>query len=103
MLLAPGVEVGGTHVGRSKQLADRAQLLKDRTQQLLCGRGGGVQHLHRDLLDPQHIPSEAGDFVGVEHQRFLLIAAVLRVELARIEGGVEIAWIGVGVAVDRRA
>ena len=103
MVLAAGVEGGGAHLGGSKQLADRAQLLKDRAQQLLCGRGGGVQHLHRDLLDPQHIPGEAGDFVGVEHQRFLLVAAVLRVELARIEGGVEIARIGVGVAVNRGA
>mgnify|MGYP003335085884 CR=1 FL=1 len=40
---------------------------------------------------------------GQEHQRLLLVAAVLRVELARVEGRIEVAGIGVGVAVHRGA
>jgi hypothetical protein len=36
----------------------------------------------------------------MEHQRLFLIAAIFRVELARVEGGVEIAGISIGVAIN---
>jgi len=39
----------------------------------------------------------------VELQRFLLIRAVFRIEAAGVEGGIEVARIGVGVAVHRGA
>ena len=96
-----GGQVGGRTVDGIEAKADCLELLEDRAQQLLGGRGGGVEDLHGHLFDAQHIPGEAGHFVGMEKQGFFLVAAVLGVELAGVEGGVEVAGVGVGVAIHR--
>ena len=60
-----------------------------------------MEHLHRHLLNAQHITGEAGHLIGVEQQGVLLIGAVFGIEPLGIEGGVEVAGIGVGVAIHR--
>lgn len=101
MLLSEPIQFGGRDVGALQPGPDRPQFLQDRAQQLLGSGGGGVEHLHRHLLDAEHVTGEAGHLMRVEQQGFLLIAAVLGIELAWIERRVEMAWIGVGVAVHR--
>ena len=88
-------------VAELKPGTDRPQFLENGTEQLLGGGGGGVEHLHGHFFNPKHIPGKAGHFVGVKQQRIFLVAAVFGVELAGVEGWVEVARIGVGVAVHR--
>jgi hypothetical protein len=96
-----GIEIRGGRIDGIKVLADATEFLENRAQQLLRGGGWGVEHLHRDLLDAQHVTGEARHLVGVKQQRILLIAPVLRIELATIKGRVEVARIRVGIAVHR--
>ena len=61
-----------------------------------------MKHLHRDLLDPQHIAGKAGHLIGMEQQGVFLIGAVFGIETLWVERGVEVAGISVGIAIDRR-
>ena len=101
VLLPVNVDVGGSGFHAIQPLANRPQFLKDRTQQFLGGGGGGVEHFNSDLLDSQHVPGEASHFIGVKQQGLFLVAAIFRVEFADVEGGIEIAGICIGIAINR--
>jgi hypothetical protein len=100
-VLAVGCKVGGAAVEGIETLTDGAELLEDRRENLLGGGGGGVQHLHGHLLDAENVTGESGHLVGMKQQRLLLVAAVFGIELAGVEGRVEIAGIRVGIPIHR--
>ena len=99
VLLAQRLKLVGGEVELVEAMADGHQLVKDGAQQLLGGGRGGVEHLHRHLLDPQHVAGKTGHLIGVKHQGLLDIPSEFWVELAGIEGGIDVARIGVGVPI----
>ena len=101
VLLAARIKIGRLSVRFTEEFADLPELLEDGSKQLLRGCGRGIQNFDSHLFDAKHVSRETCHLGGVEHQRILLIAAIFRIELAWIEGRVEVAWIGVGVAIHR--
>ena len=99
------ITAGGKIRGRFRKPveagADQTKLFEDGTENLLSRGGRRVEHFNSDLLDPQDVLGKASNLIGVKQKRIFLIAPVLRIQLARVEGRVEIAGIGVGVAVNR--
>ena len=83
-----------------KLSSNLSQLLKDGGQQLLSGRGRRVKNLNCNFFNTENITRKPSNFIGVKEQRVFLIAAVLRIELTRVERGVKIAGVGVGVAIN---
>ena len=61
---------------------------------------GGLGNFDGDLFDAEYVLGEAGDFVGMEHQRVVFVVTNFWVEAFGVEVGIEDALVGVGVAVD---
>ncbi len=100
-LLAPGLELIGADVQGIEPLADDDQFAENLAQKLLGCCGGSIQHLDGHFFDSQHIAGETCHLIGMKKEGLLDVTAELRIELARVEGRIDVAGVGVGVAVDR--
>ena len=77
-----------------------AQLRQHLREQSFGGVLGSVENRHVHPFDPQDVSRKTGHLLGMKQERVLVILAKLGVQPAEIEGGIQNARVGVGIAVD---